>query len=82
MKKIEFLVNHKDEETGQTFTKQSCICTEEQLSINVEIVEKTAYNGEYTIEDVDEPENIQPADTERIAELEEALELLLSGVTE
>ena len=81
MKKIEFLVSHKDEETGQTFTKQSCICTEEQFSINIEIVKKTAYNGEYTIEDIDEPENIQPTDAERITELEEALALLLSGDT-
>ena len=47
---------------------------------NEEIVKAEAYNGEYTIED-DEQEEPQTAE-QRIAELEEALELLLSGVTE
>ena len=56
MKKIEFLICHGNEETEQTFTKQSCICTEEQLSINIEIVKKIAYNGEYTIEDDGQPD--------------------------
>ena len=82
MKKIEFLICHGNEETEQSFTKQSCICTEEQLSLNIEIVKKIAYNGQYTINDVDEPKNVQPTDAKRTAELEEALELLLSGVTE
>ena len=48
---------------------------------NEAIAAKEAYNGEYTIEDDGEPEP-GPTDAERIAELEEALELLLSGVTE
>ena len=50
---------------------------------NEEIAKKEAYNGEYTIEDDGEPEP-EPKQTpeQRIAELEEALELLLSGVTE
>ena len=56
MKKIEFLICHGNEETGQTFTKQSCICTEEQLPINIEIVKKEAYNGEYTVEDDGQPD--------------------------
>ena len=48
--------------------------------INEELAKKEAYRGAYTIED-DGPEAI-PTDADRIAELEEALALLLSGVTE
>jgi hypothetical protein len=48
--------------------------------VNEEIAKREAYNGEYTIED-DGTEAI-PTDADRIAELEEALALLLSGVTE
>lgn len=50
---------------------------------NVEIAKSEAYNGEYTIEDDGQPEPEQPmTDAERIAQLEEALELLLSGAVE
>lgn len=50
---------------------------------NEEIAKREAYNGEYTIEDDGQPEP-EPKQTpeERIADLEEALALLLSGVTE
>ena len=48
---------------------------------NEEIAKREAYNGEYAIEEVDEPE-AEPTEAERIAELEEALAMLLSGVTE
>lgn len=48
---------------------------------NEELAKQEAHNGVYTIEDDGQPEN-QPTDAERIAELEEALALLLSGVTE
>ena len=51
-----------------------------QLDANLPIAEAEAYNGEYTIED-DGVEEL-PTDAERIAELEEALALLLSGVVE
>ena len=48
-----------------------------------EIAKSEAYNGEYEIYDDGQPEpEPQPNEAERIAELEEALELLLSGVTE
>ena len=47
---------------------------------NLRIAELEADNGEYTIEDDGLPEEQTPE--QRIAELEEALELLLSGVTE
>ena len=44
---------------------------------------ETAYNGEYTIEDDGQPEpETQPTQEERLTELEEAFDLLLSGVTE
>ena len=50
---------------------------------NEEIAKKEAYNGEYTVEDDGQPEpEVQPTEAERIAELEEALAMLLSGVTE
>ena len=50
---------------------------------NEEIAKREAYNGEYTIEDDGQPEpEAQRTDTERIVELEEALDMLLSGVTE
>ena len=50
---------------------------------NEEIAKREAYNGDYAIEDDGQPEpETVPSQEERIAELEEALELLLSGVTE
>lgn len=49
--------------------------------VNEETAKREAYNGKYTIDEVDEPE-AQPTDAERIAELEEALAMLLNGVTE
>jgi len=50
--------------------------------INEEVAKREAYNGEYTIEDDGQEEVSAPTQEQRIAELEEALELLLSGVTE
>lgn len=50
---------------------------------NEKIAKAEAYNGEYEIVDDGQPEpESKPTDAERIAELEEALEMLLSGVTE
>lgn len=50
---------------------------------NEQIVKEIAYNGEYTIEDDGQPEpEVRQTPDERIAELEEALDMLLSGVTE
>ena len=46
-----------------------------------EEAKEKAYNGEYKIFDDEEPE-APPSDAERIAELEEALEMLLGGVVE
>ena len=50
---------------------------------NEEIAKKEAWGGEYTIEDDGEPEPEVPQTPEqRITELEEALDMLLNGVTE
>ena len=50
---------------------------------HLKIAQKEAYEGEYTIVDDGQPKaEVQPSPEDRIAELEEALELLLSGVTE
>ena len=50
---------------------------------NEEIAKREAYNGEYSIEDDGQPEPVaQRTDTERKVELEEALDMLLSGVTQ
>lgn len=48
---------------------------------NEALAQQEAYNGAYTIEQTDEPETLQ-TNTQRITELEEALAMLLSGVTE
>lgn len=49
---------------------------------NEEIAKREAYNGEYTVEEVTDVEPVPVTQEERIAELEEAMALLLSGVTE
>lgn len=50
---------------------------------HLEIAKKEAYQGKYTVEDDGQSEPVkEPTAEERIAELEEALALLLSGVTE
>ena len=59
------------------------VFTRPYTEADIEIVKVEAYNGEYTIEDDGQPEpEAQQTPEERIAELEEALELLLSGATE
>ena len=73
-------VNHGTEdapEIKQIFIDKSMGWSE----VNEEIAKQEAYNGEYTIEDDGQPE-AQPTPEQRIAELEQALEMLLSGVTE
>lgn len=50
---------------------------------NEEIAKKEAHRGEYIIEEDGQPKPEAPqTEAERIAELEEALALILSGVTE
>lgn len=67
----------------QKFTPFTIVCKEECLEANEEIAKREAYNGEYEIVDDGQPEpEAQPTDAERIAELEEALAMLLNGVVE
>ena len=88
MKHIKYMVlgysavyNPETEETEQKETLAKMIIP--YSAENEEIAKKEAYNGEYTIEDDGQPEPEQPmSDAERIAQLEEALELLLSGSVE
>lgn len=79
-------INHGTEEKPEykdVILDKKIRCAEAYLEANEEIAKREAYNGEYTIEDDGQPEpEAQPTQEERIAELEEALELLLSGVTE
>lgn len=78
-------INHGTEDEPkieQIFLDAEIECkTEADYQANLPIVEKEAYNGEYTVED-DGQQDEQPSSEERIAELEEALSMLLSGVTE
>lgn len=50
--------------------------------INEEIARKEAWGGEYLIEDDGVEESTEPTTEERVEELEEALDMLLLGVTE
>lgn len=59
------------------------VVVENATDADIERAKEIAWGGEYTVEDDGQPEpETQPSTEERIAELEEALELLLSGVTE
>lgn len=75
-------VNHGTEEEPnieQIFLEKSMGWSEQAE----EIAKKEAHKGEYAIEDDGQPDPVaQRTDTERIVELEEALDMLLNGVTE
>ena len=75
-------INHGTEENPQIEEILSPV-TMGWNETNEEIAKKEAWGGEYTITDDGQLEPVkEPTQEERIAELEEALELLLSGVTE
>ena len=75
MKIIKYLMNDG--------TEKEIRCPSASLEENLAIAKEEAQNGEYTIEDDSKPEpEVQQTPEERIAELEQALEMLLSGVTE
>lgn len=75
-------VNHGTEEDPEIVEILSPV-TMGWNEANEEIAKKEAHNGDYTIEDDGQPEpEAQSTPEQRIAELEAALELLLSGVTE
>lgn len=80
MKYLKYNLLQSTSENGKPILAEHMV---EWNEVNVEIAKREAYNGEYTIEDDGQPEPEQPmTDAERIAQLEEALELLLGGVTE
>lgn len=88
MKKIKYQLLCKQTNTaynddGVPFLVEEDVLTEIETSYTereYERIKLIAHNGECTI--VDDGIEEQPTDAERIAELEEALNLLLSGVTE
>lgn len=68
---------------SQVLTEKQIKCAESMRQANEEIAKREAYNGEYTVEDDGMPESEEPiSQAQRIEELEEALDMLLSGVTE
>lgn len=75
------LVNHGTED-APLWEEILCPVVMGWNEVNEETAKREAHNGEYTIDDDGEEENTEPTQEERIAELEEALELLLAGVTE
>ncbi len=78
MKKIKYELLAGEEVSNENLQKVIPYSLE-----NEEIAKMEAYNGEYTIFDDGESEAETPkSDKERIAELEEALRLLLEGATE
>lgn len=78
--KYKILSNESTEDNPILLEAEIHCKNQTQLDANLPIAEAEAYNGEYIIEDdgVEEP----ITDAERIAELEEALYMLLNGVTE
>lgn len=78
-------INHGTEEAPnweEILYAKEIRCAEDALAANEEIAKAEAIGGEYTVEDHGAEEPAQPTQEQRIAELEEALEMILSGVTE
>lgn len=84
MKKVNYLVAiplpHKDG-IEETFSYQPMFleCKDTVLENAIAFAKEQSYNGEVTIEDDGQEEPANPI--ERIAALEEQLDMLLSGVT-
>lgn len=73
-------INHGTEENPdieQIFLDKQICCTSDNLKANEEIAKREAYNGEYTIEDDGQPEQIStPTTEERVEALEAAVTML------
>lgn len=78
MKKITYDLLQSMREDGTPILLSKTIVWSEE---NETIARKEAYNGAYRIEDDGQPEQDVLTQEQRIAELEEALDMLLSGVT-
>lgn len=79
-KRITYMLNVSND-NNEVLRKKAVECDESSLEQTIKLVMMEAFNGEYSVEDV-EDEEATPTPEERIAELEEALEMLLNGVTE
>ena len=81
---LAYEVNHGTEDEPQyeqiLFDKDVSFNTEAALDASLPLIKEEAFNGEYTVEGEFDEETTSPE--ERIAELEEALNMLLNGVTE
>ena len=79
-------INHGTEENPnieQILLDKAMYCkTQAEFDDNYPIAEKEAAEGTIEVSGEFEPVSDELTDAERIAQLEEALELLLSGVTE
>lgn len=64
------------------FEKELFCNNEEDFAASLPIAQEEAFNGEYTVEGDFAPAADASDQEERIKELEEALELILNGVTE
>ena len=84
--KYKFLVNRGTEENPdmqQMTLEKSIICrTKAQYEANLSIAEKEAIDGTLDPDTDGVFDSEESTEAERITQLEEALELLLSGVTE
>jgi hypothetical protein len=77
-------VNHGTEEHPnmvQTFTSAVIECGEAVFEANFSIAQKEAYNGEVTVEDIEDPET-EPTTEERVTELENTIVSLEDAICE
>lgn len=75
-------VNYGTEDEPQIteiFASKMIECSEETYESNLAIAQAEAYNGEYTVEDIEDPEHV-PTTDERVASLEEENALLKAQV--
>lgn len=83
MKTIKYLYPMGEGEHQSLVEKVLGCETEEAFVASLEIAKQESYNGEYTVVDDGQP-NVEEHGTndERLTDLEEAVALILSGVTE
>lgn len=78
-------INHGTEaapDIEQVILNKQITCADEALEDTLALVLQEALDGKYTVEDAEPEAGEELTQEERIADLEEALALLLSGETE
>ena len=78
-------INHgteKEPDVELVFLDKVVECPCYAFDASYAVAKAEAYNGEVVVEDDGVEEHVEQTPEQRIAELEEALELLLTGVTE